>query len=128
MSIEIDEGYLRVFGGVPKSFPDERLAPHVRSAILTVQALLREREPQNEAEEERVRMAMGCYAMAYALPVLNTFYLSRAEMVPRQIAQTDYVFHDANDIMKLVSYWKSRAYEELREVGRTGGTVGVAVI
>jgi hypothetical protein len=88
---------------VPKSFPDERLTPYVRSAVLTVQALLREREPKNEAEEEHVRMAMGCCAMACALPVLNTFYLSQADKVPRQAALTDYVFHDANDILKLAS-------------------------
>jgi hypothetical protein len=71
---------------------------------------------------------MGCFAMAYALPVLNTFYLSQADKVPRQVALTDYVFHDASDVLKLAAYWKNRAYEELREVGRTGGTVGVSVI
>ena len=93
-----------------------------------VQALLGSREPQNEAEEKRVRMAMGCFAMAYALPVLNTFYLSQAEKVPRQVALTDYVFHDAGAILKLAAYWKNRAYEELREVGRTSGMVGVSII
>lgn len=73
-------------------------------------------------------MAMGCFAMANALPVLNTFYLSQAEKVPRQVALTDYVFHDAGELLKLAAYWKNRGYEALREVGRTGGTVGVSVI
>jgi hypothetical protein len=41
---------------------------------------------------------------------------------------TDYVFHDGTDVVKLAAYWKNRGYEELREVGRTGGTVGVSVI
>ena len=128
--LEIDVAYLRTLGNLPgeKNLPDELLQPHVTSAISMVRALLRDREPRNEADEARVRVAMGCFAMAYALPVLNTFYLSRAAEVPRKVAETDYVFHDPADMLKLASYWKNRAYEELREVGRTGGTVSVAVI
>ena len=128
--LEIDAAYLRALGNLPgpEKLPEELLAPHVTSAVSMVRSLLGKREPKDEAEEERVKTAMGCFAMAYALPVLNTFYLSQAEKVPRQVALTDYVFHEPGEMLKLAAYWKNRAYEELREVGRTGGTVGVSVI
>lgn len=128
--IEIDVAYLRRLGNLPgpAQLGDSVLAPHVESAMSEVLAILGARVPQNEAEEGRVRLAMGCFAMANALPVLNTFYLSQAEKVPRQVALTDYVFHDAGELLELAAYWKNRGYEALREVGRTGGTVGVSVI
>lgn len=128
MNLTIDVGYLRKLGNLPSSIPDELLAPHIAGAVSMATTLLGGREPQNETEEARVREAMGCFAMAYALPVLNTFYLSQAEKVPRQVALTDYVFHEPGDILKLAAYWKNRAYEILRDVGRSGGTVGVTVI
>ena len=128
MNIEIDGAYLRTLGNLPNSLPEAQLLPHVTSAVSMVRSLLGGREPKNEAEEDRVRVAMGCFAMAYALPILNTFYLSQAEKVPRQVALTDYVFHEPGEMLKLAAYWKNRAYEELREVGRTGGTVGISVI
>jgi hypothetical protein len=128
MDIEIDVAYLRTLGNIPGKFPDAQLQPHVASAVSMVKSLLAGREPKDEAEAERVRTAMGCFAMAYALPVLNIFYLSQAEKVPRQVALTDYVFHEPSEMLKLAAYWKNRGYEELRGVGRTGGTVGVSVI
>ncbi|MDR1874377.1 MAG: hypothetical protein LBQ90_05090 [Synergistaceae bacterium] len=130
MNIEIDVAYLRTLGNLPENLPEAQLLPHLTSAVSMVKALLGDREPKDAVEEERVRTAMGCFAMAYALPVLNTFYLSQAEKVPRQVALTDYVFHEPGDVLKLAAYWKNRAYEELREVGRTGGAgvVGVSVI
>ena len=128
MDIDIDVSYLRTLGNVPGNFPDTQLIPHVKSAVSMVRSLLGKREPKDEAEEERVKTAMGCFAIAYALPVLNTFYLSKAAQVPRDVAMTDYVFHDGADVVKLAAYWKNRGYEELREVGRIGGTVGVSVI
>jgi hypothetical protein len=78
MDIEIDSAYLRALGNLPgpRNLPESQLLPHVRSAVSMVRSLLGTRVPKDEAEEERVRAAMGCFAMAYALPVLNTFYLS----------------------------------------------------
>ncbi len=128
MSLDIDVKYLRKLGNLPGSVPENVLLPHVTSAVLVVQTLLGDRVPKNEGEEARVREAMGCFAMSYALPVLNTFYLSQAEQVPRQVAKTDYVFHEPGDMLKLAAYWKNRAYEAVRDVGRSSGTVGVTVI
>ena len=128
MNLTIDVAYLRKLGNLPATIPEELLIPHVAGAVSMVTTLLGGRVPQNEAEEERVREAMGCFGMAYALPVLNTFYLSQAEKAPRQVGLTDYVFHEPGDMLKLAAYWKNRAYEILRDVGRSGGTVGVTVI
>ena len=128
MDIGIDVAYLLKLGNLPGSVPEAQLLPHIENAVSMVRMLLGKREPQNEDEEGRVRMAMGCFAMAYALPVLNTFYLSQAEKVPRQVAMTDYVFHEPGEMLKLVEYWRKRAFEALRDVGRSGGTVGVSVI
>ncbi len=106
---------------------DELLIPHIRGAVSLVQARLRDRVVQ-ESETGRIQEAMGCFAMAFALPVLNTFYLSQAEHVPRTVATTDYVFCEPGDVLKLVQHWESRGYEILRDVGRSDGTVSATVI
>ena len=126
--ISVDAAYVRTLGKLPASVPDGELTPHIEGAARHVRGLLGGPEPTAAEDVERVREAMGCYALAYALPGLNTFYLAQADRVARQVADTDYVFHDANEVAKLVSLWKSRGAEALRAVARTGGAVSVSVI
>jgi hypothetical protein len=125
---DIDAGYLRRLGNLPVDVSDELLLPHIRGGVSTAIAALNGRVPATDLEMERVREAMGCFAMANALPVLNTFYLSQAEKVPRHVATTDYVFHEPGDLLKLAASWRNRGYEVLRGVGRTTGAVGITVI
>ncbi len=124
----VDGEFVRSLGNLPESVTDELLAPHIDGAKRKVGALLGGRVPSGATEEDRAAEAVGCFAIAYALPVLNTFYLSQAERLPRTAAQTDYVFHEPGETLKLAQYWTSRAYDALREVGRAGGTVGVTVV
>lgn len=126
--IQVEIGDIRKLGGIPANVPDARLEPHIASAIQKVTAHLRGNSPVRETDIERVKTAIACFAVAYALPVLNTFYLSRAKHVPREVAETDYVFHDPADLLKLVAYWEKRGYDALRDIERTGGSVGVVVI
>lgn len=115
-------------GGLSAGVKDEQLEPHIASAVQKVSAYLRGILPTNAADIGRVRLAAASFAIAYALPVLNTFYLSQAEKVPRTVAETDYVFHDPSEVLKLAAYWEKRGYDALRDIGRTGGSVGVVVI
>lgn len=124
----IDVAYVRALGKVPSAIPDSELAPHVAGAMRQVRGLLAGAEPTAEEDMERVREAMGCFAMAYALPCLNTFYLAQADRVGRHVADTDYVFHDATEVARLVGLWRARGAEVLRSVNRSGGAVGVSVI
>lgn len=126
--IEIEIAEVRRLGGLPAGVKDEQLEPHIASAVQKVSAYLRGILPTNAADIGRVRLAAASFAIAYALPVLNTFYLSQAEKVPRTVAETDYVFHDPSEVLKLAAYWEKRGYDALRDVGRTGGSVGVVVI
>ena len=125
---EVSVSEIRALGALPSKVKDESLAPHIASAIQRVTAHLKGTMPRCKADIARVKDAAACFAIAYALPVLNTFYLSQAEKVPRQVAETDYVFHDPSEVLKLVAYWEKRGYDALRDVGRTGGSVGVTVI
>ncbi len=126
--IEIEVAEVRKMGMFPAVVKDEQLEPHVRSAVQKVTAYLKGIMPTDEADLSRVKDAAACFSIAYALPVLNTFYLSNASKVPRTVAETDYVFHDAHEVAKLAAMWEKRGYDTLRDVGRTGGSVGVAVI
>lgn len=128
ISVEIAD--MRKLGNLPAGIPDDRLAPHLASAVARVVGYFGGscKVPTRKLEAERVREAAACFAIAYALPVLNTFYLSQADRVPRTIAETDYVFHEPGEMLKLVAYWEKRGYDILRDVGRTTGRVGVTVI
>lgn len=126
--IEVSLSYVRELGKIPKFFPDGDLLPHLTSASLHVEQMLAGFVPTAVEDIARVTEAIACYAMAYALPVMNTFYLSNAKKVPRQVAETDYVFYDAHEVMKLVAMWKNRAAEALRDVNRSGGAVSITVI
>lgn len=126
--IELTVLEVRTLAGFPAGVADEQLAPHIASAIQRVTAHLRGTLPRCKADISRVKDAAACFAIAYALPVLNTFYLSQAKDVPRTVATTDYVFHEPGELLKLVAYWEKRGYDALRDVGRTGGSVGVTVI
>lgn len=124
----IDGAYVRRLGNLPAAVTDELLAPHLEGARGTVAAMLDGRTPEGVDEERLVAEATGCFAIAYALPVLNTFFLSQASRVPRRVAETDYVFHEPGEVLRLAEYWKRRGYEALRGVGRTSGPLGVTVI
>lgn len=128
MSVEIEPADVRTLAGFPGSVTDEQLAPHIASALQRVTAHLRGSLPRSKADIARVKDAAACFAVAYALPVLNTFYLSHAKDVPRTTATTDYVFHEPGELLKLTTYWERRGYAALRDVGRDGGSVGVSVI
>ncbi|WP_281680161.1 hypothetical protein [Synergistes jonesii] len=122
----IDAAYVRTLGNIPEAAA-ELLAPHIESACLKVTAQIGAL-PEGGPDLDRAKDAAGCFAIAYALPTLNTFYLSEAEKVPRRVAQTDYVFHEPGELAKLVRLWEERAYNSMRAISRTGGSVGVAVI
>lgn len=117
----IDAAFLRLLGNLPRDIPDEMLEPHLKGAELKVKGYLGGGWPTRVTDIERTKEAIACLALSYALPVLNTFYLAQAEQVPRKVAQTDYVFHDPGEVLKLAAHWKNRAYEVLREIGKTGG-------
>lgn len=126
--IEISALEVRTMGALPSGVKDAQLTPHIKSAMQKIAAHLRGATPRCKSDIERVKSAAACFAIAYALPVLNTFYLSQAENVPRKVADTDYVFHDPSEVLKLAAYWEKRGYDALRDIGRTGGSVGVTVI
>jgi hypothetical protein len=126
--IALTVSYVRRLAGIPQNITDEALEPHIESAVKFVEGFLSGAPPGNPQDAERAAYSAACFAVAYALPVLNTFYLSNAERVPRQIAETDYVFHEPGELLKLVAYWEKRGYEALRGIGRAGGNVGVTVI
>lgn len=126
--IDVSVSEVRTLGALPSKVKDELLLPHIASAIQRVTAHLKGTMPRSKADIARVKDAAACFAIAYALPVLNTFYLSQAEKVPRKVAETDYVLHDPGEVLKLVAYWEKRGYDALRDIGRTGGSVGVTVI
>ena len=128
----VDGSYVRTLGGLPDEISDERLLPHIESAERLVwnytgfspsgYATL------GENVQARLREAVGCFAIRYALPVLNTFYLDSADRVPRDVAETSgYLFHDAADVARLARMWEQRGYEALRGI-RSGGVVTATVI
>lgn len=123
---------VRALGGLPEEVSDERLQPHIESAERLVWQVSgynpSDLATLDAAVLSRLREAAGCFAISYALPVLNTFFLANAERVPRDVAEvSDYQFHDATDIIKLARLWEQRGYEALRGL-RTGGVVTATVI
>lgn len=123
---------VRALGGLPEEVGDERLQPHIESAKRLVWLVSgcdpSDLEALDDAVLARLREAAGCFAISYALPVLNTFFLANAERVPRDVAEvSDYQFHDAADIVKLARLWEQRGYEALRGLG-PGGVVAATVI
>lgn len=122
----IDTSFVRQLGNIPES-ADSIVEAHIESACLKVLSQIG-KFPTNNDDQTRAKDAAGCFAIAYALPTLNTFYLSEAEKVPRRVAQADYVFHEPGDVTKLVKLWEDRAYNSLRSISRTTGNVGVTVI
>lgn len=124
----IDATYVRKLGNLPESTPEALLEPHISGASRKVKGYLGGKWPTRQADIERAQEAIGCLALSYALPVLNTFYLSEADKVPRKVAQTDYVFHDPGEVMKLVELWRRRAYEVLKEIGKTEGGQATSVV
>lgn len=126
--IEVSLARIRELGKISAAFPDADLLPHLIGASLKVDRLLAGFAPSEENDVRRVEEAVACFAIANALPMLNTFYLANAKRVPRTVAETDYVFYDAHEIVKLVNMWKTRAAEALRDVNRTGGAVSISVI
>lgn len=124
----IDAAYVRRLGNLPASTPDDLLEPHIGGANRKVKGYLGGKWPTRQADIERTQEAIGCLAISYALPILNTFYLSEVDKVPRKVAQTDYVFHDPGEVTKLVELWRKRAYEVLKEIGKTDGGQATSVI
>ena len=122
----IDSAFVRQLGIIPES-ADGIVAAHIESACLKVLSQIGTL-PAAGDDLTRAKDAAGCFAIAYALPTLNTFYLSEAEKVPRRVAQTDYVLHEPGEVVKLVKLWEDRAYNSLRSISRTTGSVGVAVV
>ena len=126
--ITVDISYIRMLAGFPPGVSDGMIEPHAASALQRVRARLGDVDLLGPEDTVRAREAAACFAIAFALPVLNTFYLSHAKNVPRAVAETDYVFHEPGELLKLVNYWEKRGYEALRDVGRGGAGVGITVI
>lgn len=126
--ITVETEYVRALGRLPVLFPDTELLQQIESAARHVEKLLAGATPTKKNDVERAREAIACFAIAYALPIVNTFFLSDAKNVARQVAETDYVFNDAHEIIKLVQMWKNRAAEALRDISRNSGAVNMIVI
>ncbi|MDO5562519.1 MAG: hypothetical protein Q4F74_02800 [Synergistaceae bacterium] len=127
-TIDITASYVRTLGNLPAFLPDEELLPHMESAKRHVTSLLAGSVPTSPDDVERVKEATGCFAIAFALPGLNTFCLAHADQVPRLVAETDYVFNDAGDVKTLVGLWESRGAKALRDVGRRTGAVSATTV
>ena len=73
---------VRLLGGLPEEIADERLRPHLESAERLVWQVsgytAADPATLDEAVLSRLREAAGCFAISYALPVLNTFFLANA--------------------------------------------------
>ena len=128
MAEEVTVAYVRSLGKLPAILPDDAIAPHLESARRHVSGLLGGAAPASDDDAARVNEAIACFAIAYALPGLNTFFLAHADQVPRYVAETDYVFNDPAQVKVLADLWEKRAANALRDVGRTTGAVGAAVI
>ena len=124
----IDAAFVRTLGNLPESIGAELLGPHINAACLKVAAQIGA-APTDGADLNRAKDAAGCFAIAYALPVINTFYLSEAAKLPRRMQETgDYRFHESDELIRLIKHWEDRGYNSLRAISRTSGSVGVTVI
>lgn len=124
----IDAAFVRVLGNIPENIEDDLLAPHIEASCLKVAAQIGVL-PETGPDLARAKDTAGCFAIAYALPVINTFYLSEAAKLPRRIQETgDYRFHESDELVRLIKHWEERGYNSLRAISRTTGSVGVIVI
>lgn len=124
----IDAAFVRALGNIPETIGDGLLAPHIEAACLKVAAQIGTL-PTAGPDLARAKDAAGCFAIAYALPVINTFYLSEAAKLPRRIQETgDYRFYESDELIRLIKHWEDRGYNSLRAISRTNGSVGVIVI
>lgn len=119
---------VRTLGKLPDFLPDAEILPHLESAQRHVDSLLAGNVPTSQDDVARVKEAIGCFAIAYALPGLNTFCLANADKVPRLVAETDYVFNSAAEVRTLVNIWEQRGAKALRDVGRQTGAVSATVV
>lgn len=119
---------MRALGNIPETIGDGLLTPHIEAACLKVAAQIGTL-PTAGPDLARAKDAAGCFAIAYALPVINTFYLSEAAKLPRRIQETgDYRFYESDELIRLIKHWEDRGYNSLRAISRTSGSVGVIVI
>jgi hypothetical protein len=124
----IDAAFVRALGNIPETIGDGLLTPHIEAACLKVAAQIGTL-PTAGPDLARAKDAAGCFAIAYALPVINTFYLSEAAKLPRRIQETgDYRFYESDELIRLIKHWEDRGYNSLRAISRTSGSVGVIVI
>ena len=126
--INVTVSEVRILGKLPAFLPDQEILPHLESAQRHVASLLAGNVPTSQDDADRVKEAICCFTIAYALPGLNTFCLANADKVPRLVAETDYVFNSAAEIKTLVNIWEQRGAKALRDVGRQTGAVSATVV
>jgi len=108
----IDGNFVRDLASLPAEVVDSKLAPHIKRAQKDV-----EKETGTLAADfnDFENDAAGCFAMYYAVPVLNTFYLEGADKVARQTGEMDdFVFSNPDDVEKIQAYWEKRAKTALK--------------
>jgi len=113
----ITADYLRQLGNLPPEVEDSVLLPHIQSAEREVQAIIGDWTPETVAQEEMLKEAVGCYAIAEVVKVLDLFELSGAHNVPKMVDGESFVFLTANEKGRISRQWRARGDKLLALLG-----------
>lgn len=109
-------GEIRTLGRLPDiaKLPDAVVQPHLDSAVSEMKRLVGSGYASSTGEKlAACKEAEICFTIANLLPVMNTFFPQEASVVQKQIGDTDFIFHDPDNLMKMVEYWRRRAMEKI---------------
>ncbi len=113
----ITADYLRRLGNLPPEVEDSVLLPHIQSAEREVQTIIGDWTPETTAQEDMLKEAVGCYAMAELTTVLGLFELSGAHNVPKEVDGTSFVFLTADEKERISRQWRARGDKLLALLG-----------
>lgn len=100
---------VRSMGNIPSGIGDAVLQPHLDSAARELKDWIGTYTGATGDKRARCIEAECCLTIAFALPVLNTFYTPGIPTIQKELGELDFMFHDVDDLDKLIEKWKDRA-------------------
>jgi hypothetical protein len=90
---------------------EDVIVPHLDAAARELCRWLGDYETTTDRDKKAACIeAECCLAMANLLPVLNTFYTAGLPTLQKELGDLDFIFHNPDDLQKIISAWRSRAY------------------
>lgn len=113
---------VRDLGNLPDStkLDDSILQPHLNSAARRLEKWIGTYSSATGTKKERCIEAECCLTLAYATPVLNTFFTQGVTTLQKEMGDMEYLFHSPEDLEGIVTMWEDRARDAIAEYMHKG--------